>query len=224
MSSCGHGPKSESSMPDYSLSWTARSSAIQWWQRCLWCSSLTRRYASRSWEPYALKSPFVGQCFSSVKANSKLILSASTPEQGFSSFLFFISLFIGRVEFDGISTTVGYLQPHLLCTHPIWFANEYIKYKIWFGRVLWHINHCRLFDAKSCFYIFIKYIWFSFVWFYGISIIVGYLVPNPVFTYILNIYDLVWFGLVWFYGISTIEGYLTLNPVFTYILNIYDLV
>ena len=32
------------------------------------------------------------------------------------------------------------------------------------------------------------------VWFYGISSIVGYLMPNPVHTYILDIYDLVWFG------------------------------
>ena len=43
--------------------------------------------------------------------------------------------------------------------------------------------------------------------------------PNPLFTYILNIYDL-----VWFYGISTIVGYLMPNPLFTCILNIYDLV
>ena len=26
--------------------------------------------------------------------------------------------------------------------------------------VLWYIYHCRLFNAKSCFYIYIKYIWF----------------------------------------------------------------
>ena len=45
--------------------------------------------------------------------------------------------------------------------------------------------------------------------------------PNPIYTYILNIYDLV--GL-FFYGISTIVGYLMPNPVFTYILNIHDLV
>ena len=32
------------------------------------------------------------------------------------------------------------------------------------------------------------------VWFYGISTIVGYLMPNPLYTYILNIYDLVWLG------------------------------
>ena len=32
------------------------------------------------------------------------------------------------------------------------------------------------------------------VWFDGISTIVGYLMPNPVYTYILNIYDLVWWS------------------------------
>ena len=58
--------------------------------------------------------------------------------------------------------------------------------------VLWHINHCRLFNAKSSLYIYIKYIWFGLVGFYGISTIVGYLMPNPFYTYILNIYDLVW--------------------------------
>ena len=43
------------------------------------------------------------------------------------------------------------------------------------GWVLWHINHCRLFNAKSSSYIYIKYIWFGWVGFYGISTIVGYL-------------------------------------------------
>ena len=41
--------------------------------------------------------------------------------------------------------------------------------------------------------------------------------PNPFYTYILNIYDL-----VWFYGISTIVGYLMPNPVYSYILDIYN--
>ena len=35
----------------------------------------------------------------------------------------------------------------------------------------------------------------------------GYLMPNIVYTYKLNIEDLFWFGLVVFYGISTIIGY-----------------
>ena len=123
---------------------------------------------------------------------------------------------------------------------------------IWLGWVLWHINHCRLFKAKSSLYIYIKYIGFGLVGFYGISTIVGYLMPNPHYTYILNLYDLVglglilWhinhcrlfkaksslyiyikyigFGWVGFYGISTIVGYLMPNPHYTYILNLYDLV
>ena len=41
-------------------------------------------------------------------------------------------------------------------------------------------------------YIYIKYIRFGLVGFYGLSTIVGYLMPNPFYTYILNIYDLVW--------------------------------
>ena len=78
------------------------------------------------------------------------------------------------------------------------------------GLVLWHVNPCRLFNAKSSLYIFIKYISFDLVGFYGISTIVGYLMPNPLHTYILNLYDL-----VWFYGISTMVGYLMSNPFYT---------
>ena len=154
---------------------------------------------------------------------------------------------IGLIGFYGISTIVGYLMPNPLYTYiPL---NIYDL--VWFGLVLWLINHCRLFNAKSSLYIYIKYIWFGLVWFYGISTTVGYLMPNPLYTYILNIYMIwfglvlwhinycrlfnaksslyiyikyIWFGLVWFYGISTIVGYLMPNPLYTYILNIYDLV
>ena len=68
---------------------------------------------------------------------------------------------------------------------------------IWLGWVLWHINHSMLFNAKSSLYILYIYIyiyilniyiWFDLVGFYGISIIVGYLMSNPVYTYILNIF------------------------------------
>ena len=37
-------------------------------------------------------------------------------------------------------------------------------------------------------------VWFGLVGFYGITTIVGYLMLNPLYTYILNIYDLVWFA------------------------------
>ena len=73
------------------------------------------------------------------------------------------------------------------------FIHIYQIHNIWFGWVLWHIKHCWLFNTQSSLYIYIKYIWFGWVGFYGISIIVGYLMPNLFYTYILNTYDLVWF-------------------------------
>ena len=80
-------------------------------------------------------------------------------------------------------------------THTYIYIYIYIYVSmIWLGFVLCHINHCRLFNAKSSLYIYIKYIWFGSVGFYGISTIVGYLMPNPLYTYILNILDLVWLG------------------------------
>ena len=60
-------------------------------------------------------------------------------------------------------------------------------------------------------------VWFDLVGFYGISTFVGYLMPNPLYTYIFK--D-IGFGLVVFYGISTIVSYLMPNPLYTYILNI----
>ena len=57
---------------------------------------------------------------------------------------------------------------------------------IWFGWVLWHINQCRLFNAKSFLYIYIKYIGFGLVGFHGISAIVGYLIQIHFYKYILN--------------------------------------
>ena len=64
----------------------------------------------------------------------------------------------------------------------------------WFGLVLWLINYRRLFNVKLSSYKYIKYIEFALVGFYGISTIVGYLMPNALYTYILNIYDLVCWG------------------------------
>ena len=68
---------------------------------------------------------------------------------------------------------------------------------IWFSLVLWHINYSKLFYPKSSLYIYIEYIWFDLIWLveiFGISTFVSYLMPNPVYTYILNIYDLVRLG------------------------------
>ena len=62
-------------------------------------------------------------------------------------------------------------------------------------------------------------VWIGVDWLYGISSLVGYLMPNSHYTYILDIYYL-----VWLYGISTIVSYLLPNSLGTFILNIYDLV
>ena len=34
---------------------------------------------------------------------------------------------------------------------------DWLSKQVWIDLVLWHINHCWLSNAKSCFYIYIKY-------------------------------------------------------------------
>ena len=106
--------------------------------------------------------------------------------------IFFIYTYIRYIGFSlvgfyGISTIVGYFLPNPLYTC---ILNIYDLVRLGF----WHINHCWLFKAKSSLYIYIKYIGFGLVWFYGISTILGYLMSNSLNTYILNIYDLVLLG------------------------------
>ena len=64
-----------------------------------------------------------------------------------------------------------------------WWMNDWYSY-VWFS---------RLFKTKSSLYTYIKYIEFGLVEFYGISTIVGYLMPNPLYIYIKYI-RLVWLG------------------------------
>ena len=65
-----------------------------------------------------------------------------------------------------------------------------------FGWILLYINNCRLFNDKSSLCIYNKYICFSLVGFYCISTIVGYLMINPLYAYIINIYALVWLDFI----------------------------
>ena len=67
---------------------------------------------------------------------------------------------------------------------------------IWFGWVLWHINHCSLFNVKSSLHIYIKYKLFGLDRFYGISANVGNLMSNPLYTNIFNIYDVFRLGFI----------------------------
>ena len=102
-----------------------------------------------------------------------------------SLYIYIKYIWFSLAGFNGKSTVVGYLMQNLLCTY---ILNIYDLVSL----VLWHTKHCWLFNAKSYLYIYIKYIWFDLVGFHGISTIVGYLMQNPLYTYILNIYDLVW--------------------------------
>ena len=52
--------------------------------------------------------------------------------------------------------------------HPYIHTPHYgfkLIFLLWFHRVLWHINNCRLFNAKSSLYIYIKNIWFGLLGF-----------------------------------------------------------
>ena len=80
---------------------------------------------------------------------------------------------IWLVWFYGITTIECYLMPNPFYTY---ISNIY--HFVWFCLVLWHINHCRLFNTKSSLYIYIKYIWFGWVGFYGISTIVVHFIPS----------------------------------------------
>ena len=82
----------------------------------------------------------------------------------------------GVVWFHGKSTFVGYLIPNPLYT--------YVKFIFSLLGFLWYINCCSLFNAKTFLYICTKYIWFGLVGFYGISTIVGCLMPNPLYTFV----------------------------------------
>ena len=87
-----------------------------------------------------------------------------------------------------ILTILGYLMPNP-------FIHIYQIYMICFGWVLWHINHCRLFNAESfftCISNIYEYVWFGFVlWHINHCRLFN---AKFFYAYIWNIYDLVWLG------------------------------
>ena len=64
---------------------------------------------------------------------------------------------------------------------------------VWF--YLMRYQHCTLFNAISFLYIYVKYMRYGLLCFDGISTIVGYLMPKPLYTYILKF--MIWFRLVY---------------------------
>ena len=97
--------------------------------------------------------------------------------------------FIINIKANAISLTISTQRDiHLTVAMA---SLEVVKIKmvfVWFGLVLWHINHYWLFNAKFSLYIYIRYIWFGLVGFYGISTIIGYLMPNSLYTLIKYIW------------------------------------
>ena len=80
---------------------------------------------------------------------------------------------VGLVWFYGISTIVGHLMPNLLYTYILNICDLV-------GLVFYDIfKHCSSFNAKFSLFIYIRYIGFGLVGFYGMLTILGYLMPNP---------------------------------------------
>ena len=98
-----------------------------------------------------------------------------------SLYIYIRYIWFGLIRFYGISTIVGYLMTNPLCIYVYIYMCVCVCDLVWFGLVLCHINLCRLFNAKSSLYIYIKYMWFGLVGFYGISTIIGYLMTNPLY-------------------------------------------
>ena len=74
-----------------------------------------------------------------------------------------VTRFVNEYFVDNI---FKWARAHLFVHSQILFIHIYQIYRIWFGLVwvLWHINPRRLFNVKSCLYIYIKYIGFGLVW------------------------------------------------------------
>ena len=89
-------------------------------------------------------------------------------------YTYILNILFGWDVFYGISIIVGYLRPNPLYTY---ILNIYDL--VWLGFMVYQL--CSLFNAKSNLYIYIRYIQFGVVGFYGISTIVGYLMPNTVY-------------------------------------------
>ena len=98
-------------------------------------------------------------------------------------------IWFGLIGFYGISTVIGYLMPN-----PVFIYISNLYDLVWFDRVLWHINRYWLFNAKSCFYIYIKSIWFGLVW-SGLWHINRYWLFDAKSCFYIYIKS-IWFGLV----------------------------
>ena len=73
---------------------------------------------------------------------------------------------------------------------------------IWFSWLFWHRSQCYL--MLNSVYTYVLNICFGLGGFMGISTIIGFLMPNPLYTYISNKYDLAWLGFMAFQPLNVI--------------------
>ena len=96
------------------------------------------------------------------------------------------------------------------CEYGLRFSNienntlnyNFFQRKNWLGFMAY--QPLCVISCKSSLYIYIKYIWFGLDVFYGLSTFVGYLMTNPLYTYISNRYDLVWLYFMAYQPLSVI--------------------
>ena len=82
---------------------------------------------------------------------------------------------------------------------------------IWFGWLLWHINHCRFFLIPNPLYTYMSTL-YDFVWFGWVKWHINHCRSFNAKSYLYTYIKYIWFVLVGFYGISTIASYLIPNP------------
>ena len=120
----------------------------------LWQSGFSRVYSncccSYSFKPEIIK---IGLSSHKMYSNNILncqesmrILNSCTKMSG--SLLKAPRTWFGLVGFYGMSTIVGYLMSNSLYTYKIDIYDS-----VWLG--LWHVNHCRLSNAKSSLYVYV---------------------------------------------------------------------
>ena len=76
-------------------------------------------------------------------------------------FFFFFKCFNITAEFEDYLFIRTKLVSLVFTIFSAYLSDVLTKYYWLVGWFLWHINPCRLFNAKSCLYIYIKYIWFG---------------------------------------------------------------
>ena len=130
----------------------------------------------------------------------------SKPTNQPNIYIYLVGLLVGWLCFYGISTLVGYLMPNTAYMNICIYVCVYVCVCVCVSVHLFTQSLRQGQDLTQSQLLSWVLIWFCFVWFNGISTIVGHLMPNPFYTYILNIWLifqneplLIFFTVKWFH-------------------------